>query len=231
MKAGYLQPQTFQKNTLVLFLFITAFLVKYLSSQKETTCLPLLAGKSPDSTVSPNQRNNRYGSQHSQKTPWPIFSWNGSVSYMCLYIAVRLKGNMVLWTWELGPDGKNRIFPLWKPKSCHLKPARKEHWFIFLRFQQQLWSSIWVFWKKEAACHSLLGSHLILQFYLIRVTTGMVDNNHKTYSWHLFTCNGPVCPRSVLRSSETAGEYFFLEPVNWGLMEKLVYSPVKPGYL
>ena len=132
MKAGYLQPQTFQKNTLVLFLFITAFLVKYLSFQKETACLPLLAGKSSDSTVSPTQCNNRYGSQHSQKTPWPIFSWNGSVSYMCLYIAVRLQGNMVLWTWELGPDGKNRIFLLWKPKSCRLKPARKAHWFIFL---------------------------------------------------------------------------------------------------
>lgn len=51
-KLGYLQPQTFQKNTLVLFLFITVFLVKYLSFQKEVACLPLLAGKSSESTFS-----------------------------------------------------------------------------------------------------------------------------------------------------------------------------------
>ena len=146
MKAGYLQPQTFQKNTLVLFLFITVFLVKYLSFQKETACLPLLAGKSSESTFSPNQCNNRYGSQHLQKTlPWPIFSWNGSVSYMCLYIAVKLQGNMVLWTWELGPDGKNRIFFLWKLKSCRLKPARKTHWFIFLLILTTVFGQVFEF--------------------------------------------------------------------------------------
>ena len=33
-----------------------------------TCCLPHLAGKSSDSTVSPNQGNNRYGNQDSQNT-------------------------------------------------------------------------------------------------------------------------------------------------------------------
>ena len=183
MKAGYLQPQTFQKNTLVLFLFITAFLVKYLSFQKETACLPLLAEKSSDSTVSPNQCNNRYGGQHSQKTlPWPIFSWNGSVSYMCLYIAVKLQGNMVLWTWEWGLMVKIEFSSCESRKVAASNLPEKHTDSFFSSFSTTALASIWVFWKKEAACHSLLERHLILQFYLIRVTTGMVDNNHKTYS-------------------------------------------------
>ena len=44
---------------------------------------------------------------------------------------------------------------MWNLDSCSLKPARKSLWFIYLSNKQQLWSSIWVFWKKHAACHSL----------------------------------------------------------------------------
>ena len=58
-----------QKHALVIFLFIvTKTLVKYLSFMKETSFLPTLAGKSSDSTVSPDLDNNGYGSQQSQNT-------------------------------------------------------------------------------------------------------------------------------------------------------------------
>lgn len=49
-----LQPQTRQKNILLLFFFLySKNLVKILSFLKETGCLPQLAGKTSDSTVSP----------------------------------------------------------------------------------------------------------------------------------------------------------------------------------
>ena len=58
-----------QKHALVIFLFIvTKTLVKYLSFMKETSFLPTRAGKSSDSTVSPDLDNNGYGSQQSQNT-------------------------------------------------------------------------------------------------------------------------------------------------------------------
>ena len=63
-----------------IFLFITTILVTYLCFLKETACLQLLAGKLSESTVSPNQGNNRYGSQHSQSTlPWHLLSWNSTL--------------------------------------------------------------------------------------------------------------------------------------------------------
>ena len=64
-----------------IFLFIaTTSLIKLLSFLKETGCRLFLSQKSPDSTVSSNQGNNRYGSQQPQNTlPWPLFSWNGIV--------------------------------------------------------------------------------------------------------------------------------------------------------
>lgn len=48
-----------------IFLFVTTTgLVYFLCFLKETGCFPLLSGKSYDSSVSLNQDNNRYGSQH-----------------------------------------------------------------------------------------------------------------------------------------------------------------------
>ena len=67
--------------------------------------------------------------------------------------------------------------PLWNLDSCSFNPARKTHWSIFLFIKQQLWSCIWVFWKKQAVWLPLhAGSHLTVQFHLIRVTTGMTVN-------------------------------------------------------
>lgn len=70
-----------RKTRYFIFLFITATtLVKHLSFLKVTGCLPLLAGKSSDNTVSSDQSKNNYGSQHSQNIlPLPRCSWNGVV--------------------------------------------------------------------------------------------------------------------------------------------------------
>lgn len=70
-----------RKTHYFIFLFITATaLVKHLSFLKVTGCLSLLAGKSSENTVSPDQSNNNYASQHSQNTlPWPCCSWDGAV--------------------------------------------------------------------------------------------------------------------------------------------------------
>ena len=85
--------------------------------------------------------------------------------------------------WVLGPGGKNIIFPLWQLESCSLKPASDS--FIF-SLQQKVWSSIWVFWKKQSACPYLLGSQLTVQFQLIRETTDMEVNTRRTLSQDMF---------------------------------------------
>ena len=67
------------------------------------------------------------------------------------------------------------------------------------------------FLKENAAFHFLLGSHLILLLHLIRVTTGMTFNTHRTISPDLLS-HGMV--HSVmglsLHSSETAGKHVFV---------------------
>ena len=68
-RSSIIAASTCLKTTLVHFsLYSQTALEKFLSLMKEAGCLPPLAGKSPDSTVSPNQRNNSYGSQHSKNT-------------------------------------------------------------------------------------------------------------------------------------------------------------------
>ena len=79
------------------------------------------------------------------------------------------------------------FFPVWNLDSCSLKPARKSLWFICLSNKQQVWSNIWVFWKKFTICHFLLGIHLSVQFHLFWVTTVMGFNIHRTLSLDLFS--------------------------------------------
>ena len=69
VKAGELQPQSCQKNTLIDFPLQQELWssFEFLSFLKETVYLALLAGKSFDSTVSSYLGNN-YGSQHLQNT-------------------------------------------------------------------------------------------------------------------------------------------------------------------
>ena len=141
-----------------IFLFITTILVYYLSGLKETGSLPFVVGKSSDSTVSNNQGNNRYGSQHSQNTlPWYIFPWNGIVfpkSVFTQFGNCRETSFGETDNWGLIPKYD---FPLLNLDSCSFNPARKTHWFIFLFIKQQLWLCIWVLWKKQAVCHFMLG--------------------------------------------------------------------------
>ena len=55
-----------------------------------------------------------------------------SVCYVCLHTTLKQPGNMIMWTWELGPYGKSNIFHRWKLDYCNLKSAGKAHWFTFL---------------------------------------------------------------------------------------------------
>ena len=130
-------------------------LVKCLSFMKETIFLPTLPRKSSDRTVSPNLDNNGYSSQQSQNTlPWPLFSWNGMVcsrnvftkpwNYMETCFC-----DMKVWFWC------QRLFSQCETWIVAASNLPGKLWFIYLSNKQQLWSSIWVFWKKHAACHSL----------------------------------------------------------------------------
>ena len=78
-------------------------------------------------------------------------------------------------------------------KKLHVKhPA-----LLFSSSQQELWSSICVFWKKLASCHFFLGSHLTVQFHLVRVTTDMAIDTHKTLSLDLFSHGMVQCVLGV----------------------------------
>ena len=148
---------------------------------------------------------------------WYIVSWD------CLYIALKLQGNMSLWTCKLGPYGKTSIFHQWMLEICSLKSARKTQWFIFLFITTAL-LSIWNFWKKQAACHLKLWSRLTALFHLIRVT-GMAVNTQRTFFslWPFF--HGIVkCVLQVFTQLWNCRETCFFEPGIWGMISKAVFS-------
>ena len=78
------------------------------------------------------------------------------------------------------------IFSLWKLNNCNDKPIhpppKKNTGSFFSSLQQEMWSSIWVFQKWQASCHLLLWSHLTIPFPLIKLTTCMEVNTHRTLS-------------------------------------------------
>ena len=82
-----------------------------------------------------------------------------------------------------------------------------------------------VFRKKQVTCHLLLGSHLKVQIHLLRVTTGMAVNTHKTFSPNPSSL-GIVQWRysGVLTKFWKCRETCFCEPRHWGLMAKEVFS-------
>ena len=119
-----------RKTNWFSFHFIrTTALVKLLTILKETGCLPLLAGKSSDSTVSPNLCNKSHSIQYSKSTlHCPLFSWNGTVFPRCVFTKLwKSKETFLLWSWELGPDGKINISPQWRLDSCSLNLSIKKH--------------------------------------------------------------------------------------------------------
>ena len=106
---------TDRKTPWFIFLFIKTPLVKYLSFLKKPGYLPLLSGKSSDSTVSPNLDNNGYGSQQSQTLSFDLF-YHGMV--WCV-LGMSLQSPETIWkhdsvTWKLGSDVKD-FFPSVKP--------------------------------------------------------------------------------------------------------------------
>lgn len=109
---------------------------------------------------------------------------------------------MFLWhgSWVLM---SKTFFLVWNLDSCSLKPARKSLWFICLSNKQQVWSSIWVFWKKQAACVYFLGSHLTVQFHLFRVTTITAVKMHRILSHELFSHGILMCVLCVYLQSYT----------------------------
>ena len=95
-----------------IFLFITTILVTYLCFMKETACLKLLAGKLSESTVSPNQGNNRYGSQHSQDSlPWYLFSWNSTLCPSVYLLSSETVRNHVFVNLGFGAWWNRQYFP------------------------------------------------------------------------------------------------------------------------
>ena len=74
---------------------------------------------------------------------------------------------------------------------------------------QQILSSIWVFWKQQTAWHFLLESHLKVQFYLIRVTSGMWVNTHRTLYPAIFSHQMVHCvPVVSIHHSENVQNIF-----------------------
>ena len=53
---------------------------------------------------------------------------------------------------------QKQCFPTLRLEGCRLKPVRKILWFFYLLMSATTFVCTWVFWMKQAACHSLLGS-------------------------------------------------------------------------
>ena len=93
---------------------------------------------------------------------------------------------------------QKQCFPTLRLESCRLKPAQKILWFFYLLMSAATFVCIWVFWMKQAACHSLLG------FSYSRVWPDQGDNrcdsqhSQNTLSIHLYSWKCVVCPRCVI---------------------------------
>ena len=190
---------------------------------KATDSFQLQAGKSPDRIVSPN--NNRYGNQLSENNlPWHLFSWNGTMCPRCIFTQ--------LWScqetcfcetgnWALMVKQVFSTFISWIIPASNL--PEKHTGSFFSSWQQQFRLSFWVFQKKHAACHFLLGGCLTVQNHLISVTTDMAVNTHRTLPWQPFSWNGPLCHRCVFTQLWNSQETCFCEPGNWALTVKVVF--------
>ena len=155
-----------------IFLFIATILVMYLCFLKETACLKLIAGKLSESTVSPNQGNNRYGSQRSQNTlPWHLFSWNSTLYPSVYLLSSETVRNHVFVNLGFGAWCNRQYFPPVKAGWLQAQTCQENRVSFFSSLKHQLWS-IFEFSKqfsKEIGCLPLLaGNFLTLQFHLIK---------------------------------------------------------------
>ena len=141
---------------------------------------------------------------------------------------------MFLWTWHFGPKGKTVFFHCesWIVPASNL-PKKHTGWFFSL-LQQLLWSCFFFFFlifenkqKKQSACHFLLGSHLTVQFHLIREMTGMELKTQRTLSPNCFSHVMVQCVLKVFIHLWNCMETCFCEPGIWCLMAKELFSLVK----
>ena len=219
-----------RKTPRFIFLFIITTLVKYLSFLKETACLPLLSEKTSESTVSPNQDKNIYGSQYSQNIlPWYFSHWMVQCALGVFVFSSKAVGKCVFVNWVLGPDVKNRIFPLGKPDRCNLKPARKAHWFIYLFLTTTLVT--YLNFVKETGCLPLLAWKSSDSTVLPTQGNNRYGSKHSQniLSWYLFSWNGTVCPRSVFTQLRDCRDTWFVNLTIGAWWQKQYFSPVKTG--
>ena len=215
-----------RKTHCFIFLFIsTTHLVKYLSFLEEKCCMPHLAWNSSDRTVSPDQGDNRYASHTHRRLSPDLFS-HGIVQgvYGCVYKAQKLQQSMFLQTWELRPDGKRSIFPLWKLDNCLLKTARKTPYFIFLFITATALVKHLNF--LVTGCLSRLAGKSSDSTVSPDQSNNSYASEHSqnTLPWPHCSWDGAVCPRSVFTYLWNCWETWFCEPRNWGLNEKAVHS-------
>ena len=125
-----------------------------------------------DSTVSPNQGNNRYGSQRSQNTlPWHLFSWNSTLYPSVYLLSSETVRNHVFVNLGFGAWCNRQYFPPVKAGWLQAQTCQENRVSFFSSLKHQLWS-IFEFSKqfsKEIGCLPLLaGNFLTLQFHLIK---------------------------------------------------------------
>ena len=134
-----------------------------------------------------------------------------------------MQGYMLLWTWQLGPDGKT-VF-----SSC-------ESWIVLAwKCQKNVITTTLVlfmsFLKEKGYLPVLGGKSCDSTVSPIRVKTDMTVNSYNTLSWPLFSWNGALCPVSVFTQLWNCKETYFCGPGSWGLMAKKYFPSVKVEYM
>ena len=100
--------------------------------------------------------------------------------------ALKLQGKMILWTWELGTDGKTGSSPV---KAGYLQPqtCQKTTLVHFSLHYNNKFCQILEFSERNRWVFPLVGIHLIVQFHLIRVKQILQSILTDQYTWYLFS--------------------------------------------
>ena len=105
----------------------------------------------------------------------------------------------------------------------------KPWWFIFLFITTAALVKFLIFWTQQVASHFLLGSHLTVQFHLIRVKNVVVV---RTFSPNIFSHGMVQCVQWVsLHGSGIAGKHIVLKLGIGTWWQKIYFSQVKTGEL
>lgn len=148
---------------------------------------------------------------------------------VCLGVSFTLlricRGKLHCWACIFAPDDKSSVSPLWKLKSSNLKTARKTLWIIYITIKTLV--ELLSFWKKQAACHPLLGIYQTSQVLsIIRVTTGTAVNTQRTLSRNISSHGSEQCVLSVsLTLLETSGKSLLWSWVLCLMAKAFLFSP------